>query len=55
MKFIHYLESISGISIYPLMSLMIFVLFFSGVAWYLITMDKRTIDECKQLPLDIPS
>ena len=52
MKFINYLESISGISIYPMISLMIFFIFFMllGVRVYL--MDKKVVDEIGNLPLD---
>jgi cytochrome c oxidase cbb3-type subunit 3 len=52
MKFINYLESISGISIYALTSLVIFVLFFTlALAWSILA-DKKMIEEISQIPLD---
>jgi len=52
-KFIkQYAESIQGIDIYPIISLFIFVLFFIAVLWYVKKMDKRKVDEIKNLPLN---
>jgi hypothetical protein len=51
MKFIHYLEKISGVSIYALTSFMIFGLFFLGVVIWSIKADKRMINEISELPL----
>jgi len=52
-KFIkQYAESIQGINIYPIISLFIFVLFFIAVLWYVKKMDKRKVDEIKNLPLN---
>lgn len=52
MKFINYLESITGIGIYPLLSLMIFFLFFAGVAVYVARANKFYMDRLKNIPLD---
>ncbi|MBS1638095.1 MAG: CcoQ/FixQ family Cbb3-type cytochrome c oxidase assembly chaperone [Bacteroidetes bacterium] len=52
MKFINYLESITGIGIYPLLSLMIFFLFFAAVTWRVIRANKEYINEVKNIPLD---
>jgi cytochrome c oxidase cbb3-type subunit 4 len=53
-KFIkQYVETIGGIDIYPIISLLIFVLFFIGVLWYVRKMDKGKVDEIKNLPLDL--
>lgn len=52
MKFINYLESITGIGVYPLASLFIFFLFFLAVTLYIIKADKNHIQEVKQIPLD---
>jgi cytochrome c oxidase cbb3-type subunit 4 len=53
-KFIkQYVETIGGIDIYPVISLLIFVLFFIGVLWYVRKMDKHKVDEIKNLPLDL--
>jgi cytochrome c oxidase cbb3-type subunit 4 len=53
MKFINYLESITGIGIYPLVSFIIFFLFFMMVALYVFKADKNHIAEVSQIPLDI--
>jgi hypothetical protein len=34
MKFINYLQSISGVGIFPLISLLLFFVFFAAVTWY---------------------
>jgi cytochrome c oxidase cbb3-type subunit III len=52
MKFINYLTSIAGIDIFPLVSLMIFVLFFAALLVYTFCTDKKFIGAMKQLPLD---
>jgi cytochrome c oxidase cbb3-type subunit 3 len=52
MKFIHYLEKISGVSIYGLSSLIIFGLFFLVMVVWAIRADKNMIEELRQLPLD---
>ena len=50
MKFIHYLESITGVGIYPLSSLLIFVLFFTAMATWVLKADKRYINTMSNLP-----
>ncbi len=52
MKFINYLTSITGVEIYPLISLAIFFLFFSLLTIYLIKADKKHLAELKNIPLD---
>jgi len=52
MKFINYLESISGIAVYPMISLIIFFGFFSLLLVYVIKSDKQHILELKNLPLE---
>jgi cytochrome c oxidase cbb3-type subunit 3 len=52
MKFIHYLESIAGISIYPLISLVLFTGIFSVVLIKTFTTSKETIDELKKIPIE---
>lgn len=52
MKFINYLQSISGISIYPLASLIIFTVFFAAAAFWAFRADKRMIDHIRHIPLD---
>ena len=53
-KFIkQYAETIQGIDIYPLISLFIFLLFFIGVIWYVKKMDKKSVEEMSNLPLEL--
>lgn len=52
MKFINYLESISGVAIFPLISLAIFFIFFSLLIVYVTKADKQHIRELENLPLD---
>lgn len=52
MKVKHYLETITGIEIFPLISLVIFTVFFTAILWYVIRMDKDRVREVSQLPLD---
>ena len=49
----NYAASIKDIDIYPMISLLIFVLFFIGVIYYVKKMDKRKVEEIKNLPLDL--
>lgn len=51
MKFINYLDSITGIGVYPLISLMVFFVFFLGVAFYIIKSSKAYFDMLSNLPL----
>lgn len=51
MKFIHYLEKISGVSIYALSSFMIFGLFFLVMLTWVIRADKKMISEISEIPL----
>ena len=52
MKFINYLESITGIGIYPLVSFLIFFLFFVAVSLYLIAAGKKHFEKVSQIPLE---
>jgi len=53
MKFSYYLEKIAGVSIYPMVSLVLFVCFFLLVTIWVMRTDKRTIERMENLPLDI--
>lgn len=55
MKFIHYLERISGVGIYPLISLLVFFIFFVVVTWWVFRTDKTHIDQLSHIPLDSTS
>jgi len=48
----HNLTGIDGVEIYPILSLLIFVLFFSGVVWYVVRMKKKEIDTLSNIPLE---
>ena len=53
LKFIkHHMETIGGIEIFPLISLVIFVLFFIGLFIWVIKTDKKQIETISRLPLD---
>lgn len=51
MKFRHYLETITGVDIYPLISLIIFFGFFAALFYWVVKVKKSYIDEIKNLPL----
>jgi cbb3-type cytochrome oxidase subunit 3 len=51
MKFIHYLERIGGVDIYPMLSLIIFGSFFIVVLVWLYSVDKSYFDEIANIPL----
>jgi hypothetical protein len=48
----HHLTSIDGIEIFPIISLIIFVTFFIGLAWFVIGMKKDHIDKMSNIPLE---
>jgi cytochrome c oxidase cbb3-type subunit 4 len=50
MKFIHYLERITGVGIYPLTSLLLFFLFFSAMTIWMLKADKKYITAMKHIP-----
>jgi len=50
MKFINYLEGITGVGIYPLTSLIIFFVFFTALSVWAFKADKQYINTMKQLP-----
>ncbi|MBK9981758.1 MAG: CcoQ/FixQ family Cbb3-type cytochrome c oxidase assembly chaperone [Saprospiraceae bacterium] len=52
MKFSNYLEHITGVSIYPLVSLGLFVVFFMGVLIWSYRIDKNEIEHMENLPLN---
>lgn len=52
MKFIHYIEKVSGIDIYGLASLLIFVIFFSVMLAWVFKTRKATYQEISRIPLD---
>ena len=48
----NYLQTIEGVEIYPLISLIIFVIFFVVMLVWMLKVDKNYIKEMEQLPLD---
>jgi len=52
MSFIHYLETITGVSIYALISFGIFFSFFIIMALWAWKADKKLIDTLSNIPLD---
>lgn len=52
MKFIHYLETIAGVSIYPVLTLLFFFGFFVAMLIYVSTRKKESFDKMSHLPLD---
>ena len=48
----NHMESIDGIEIYPLISLVIFVAFFTGLTIWVMRMDKGTSKEMSEYPLN---
>jgi len=52
MKFTYYLEKISGVSIYPIFSLVTFVVFFVLVTLWVMGKDKKSIEHLENLPFE---
>ena len=53
LKFIkHHISEIEGIEIYPILSLLIFFLFFIALFWWVWKAKKEYIDKISQLPLE---
>ena len=52
MKFIHYLEKVSGIDIYGMVSLFIFVFFFAVMLTWVFRSDKKKLKAISEIPLE---
>jgi hypothetical protein len=52
MKFIHYLEKITGVSIYGISSFVIFFTIFVVMFIWAFKADKKLIDKINRIPLD---
>lgn len=48
----HNMETISGVAIYPVVSLLIFFIFFVGLGVWVSTYRKEKINELSQIPLE---
>ena len=46
------LQNIDNIAIWPVISFVIFFLFFICLLWWVFTADKKVIDKMKDLPLE---
>lgn len=47
----HNMETIAGVAIYPILSLLIFFLFFVGLALWVFSYKSEKIEELSQIPL----
>ena len=47
------LESIDGVAIYPIISLLIFFIFFTVLFWWVFTAKKEHIKEVSNIPLEL--
>lgn len=52
MKITNYLEHITGVSIYPVITLLIFFLFFALLALWVVRTGKHQYSKISHLPLD---
>jgi cytochrome c oxidase cbb3-type subunit 4 len=48
----HNMETIAGVEIFPILSLLIFFSFFLGLGLWVYSYKKETIDEMSQIPLE---
>ena len=48
---IHYLESIEGVAIFPIIGIIIFFTFFLGLLYYVYHLDKGFVDDMANSPL----
>ncbi|HSN62250.1 MAG TPA: hypothetical protein VLR49_15030 [Ferruginibacter sp.] len=52
-KFIQqYADKIENIAVYPMISMLIFFIFFIGLLYLVIKMDKKTVQLLSNIPLD---
>ena len=49
----HNLTGMLHVEIYPLISLIMFTLFFAVMLWYVIKMSKNRVTEMSAMPLDL--
>ena len=48
----HNLETIDGVTIFPILSLLIFFMFFVGLGIWVFSYKKERIDELSKMPLE---
>ena len=47
-----YLQSIEGVEVYAIISMIIFITFFIGIVFWLFKVDKQYIKKMRELPLE---
>ncbi len=47
------LQSVEGIDIYPIISLVIFVIFFVAIFLYVFIIKEETVEQLKNIPLEL--
>ena len=53
LKFVKgHLEHIDGVEIFPIISLLIFFIFFMGLFWWVFTMKKSHVKEVSNIPFE---
>ncbi len=53
LKFVkNHMESITGVEVYPIISLLIFFIFFVALFWWVVTAKKDYIKTVSNIPLD---
>jgi cytochrome c oxidase cbb3-type subunit 3 len=52
MKFINYLEKITGVGVFPMISLILFTVIFLAVIVFVFRTPNETVKKLKNLPLD---
>tara|TARA_Y100000385_G_C13104170_1_gene646457 strand:+ start:5107 stop:5280 length:174 start_codon:yes stop_codon:yes gene_type:complete len=46
----HHMESIEGIQVYPIISLIVFFLFFISLFWWVLKYDNKELDLLRKIP-----
>lgn len=52
MKFVNYLKDVTGIELYPLISMVLFIVFFTAMGWYVYKTPKKVMQRQAEIPLD---
>jgi len=52
MKFKNYITTIDNVNIYPMISLVIFTVFFAVVTWYVFSASKEKMKKNSQIPIN---
>lgn len=50
-----YAETLEGISVYPIIALMIFLAFFTALVFFALKANKNYLEELSNIPLDNPN